>query len=42
MKIDVDRFITDEDTTISIVMVDNQFVCFSKLIFNPQETKNDR
>jgi hypothetical protein len=28
MQIDVDRFISDEDTTISRVMVDNQFVCF--------------
>ena len=28
MKIDVDRFISDEDTTISKVMVDGQFVCF--------------
>ncbi|MCP4258133.1 MAG: hypothetical protein GY774_11650 [Planctomycetes bacterium] len=28
MKIDVDRFISDEDSTISKVMVDNQFVCF--------------
>ena len=28
MKIDVDRFISDEDTTISRVMVDDQFVCF--------------
>jgi len=29
MKIDVDRFTSDEDTTISRVMVDGQFVCFS-------------
>ena len=28
MKIDVDRFISDEDTTISRVMVDDRFVCF--------------
>ena len=28
MKIDVDRFISDEDTTISRVMVDGQFICF--------------
>ena len=28
MKIDVDRFISDEDTTISRVLVDGQFVCF--------------
>ena len=28
MKIDVDRFISDADTTISRVMVDGQFICF--------------
>ncbi len=28
MKIDVDRFISDEDTTISRVIVDGQFLCF--------------
>jgi hypothetical protein len=28
MRLDVDRFISDEDATISRIMVDNQFVCF--------------
>ncbi len=28
MQIYVDRFVSDEDTTISRIMVDNRFVCF--------------